>query len=84
MTLAFTFEAAVRGAESCLTGGRHCCGRGMMSRRLLLLGCRRHVHMFPGGQHLPAEAQGWQNNIASALFSMAEGVNGPFFGFLHS
>lgn len=40
--------------------------------------------MFPIWQHLSAEAQGWQDNMASALFPRSKGVGYPFFHFLHA
>lgn len=55
-----------------------------MSRHLLVWGCSWHVYMFPIGQHLSAEAQGWQDNMASVLFPRSKGVDGPSFHFLHA
>lgn len=42
-----------------------------------------HVQMFPIGQHLPAEAQSWQDDVAPTLFPRGKGVDGPSFHFLH-
>ena len=40
--------------------------------------------MLPVGQHLPAEAQGWQDDVASALYPGSKGVDGSSFHFVHA
>lgn len=56
----------------------------MRGRHVRSWGCSRHGCLFPIGQHLSAEAQGWKNNMTSSLFPRGEGVNRPFFHFFHS
>lgn len=74
LTFVFTFEEVVRGAESWLCIWRHCWAWRVMSRRWLVYGWSRHVLLLPIGQHLSAEAQGWQD----------KGVGAPSFHFLHA
>lgn len=40
--------------------------------------------MLPIGQHLPAEAQGRQHNVAPGLVLRPKGLQDPFFHFLHA